>query len=65
MSGLMLYEATGTMEGSKSYQGSETVGAHQETEGTVKVPFEDFEMRSYTIEVVEHSLRTRITVGLH
>lgn len=44
MSGFMLYEATGTREGSKSYQGSETVGAHQETEDIVKVPFEDFEM---------------------
>lgn len=65
MSSLMLYEATGTREGSKSYQGSEPVGAHQETEDIVKVPFEDFEMRNYTIEVTEDRLRTRITVGLH
>lgn len=64
MSGFMLYEATGTREESKSYQGSETVGAHQETEDIVKVPFEDFEMWNYTIEVTEDRLRTRITVGL-
>lgn len=41
MSNLILYEATGTQEGSKLYQGSGTGGAQQEAGGTVKVPWRD------------------------
>lgn len=63
VSHLILYEATGTWEGSKLYQGSETGRAQQGAGGTVKVPRGDSEkIRSYATEVAEDSLRTRITV---
>lgn len=62
-SNLILYETTGTWEGSKPYHGSETGGAQQEAGGSVEVPWENSEKtRSYAIVVVEDSLRTRITV---
>lgn len=41
VSNLILYEATGTWEGSKLHQGSETSRARQEARGIVKVPWGD------------------------
>ena len=61
---MILYEATGIWEGSKLYQGIETGGAQQEAGGTVKVLWGDSKkIRSYAVEAIEVSLRTRITVA--
>lgn len=41
MSNLILYEATGTWDGSKLHQGSENSRARKEARGIVKVPWGD------------------------